>query len=159
MYGNSLIRKDGVTPLFDGLGSERTVTNSSQSVTATALTDASGMTVASSGSSGSAYGFQGGSGYRSDGDGPVGITAFQKVGARYYDPLFGRFITRDTDLSQKPYAYCDGDPVNATDPTGHSVLGKILGGIVILGGAAIIVGGIVLTGIGVTIAGGGVGVA
>ena len=33
-YGTSLIRKDGETPLFDGLGSERTVTNSSQAVTA-----------------------------------------------------------------------------------------------------------------------------
>ena len=32
-YGNALIRKDGETPLFDGLGSERTVTNSSQAVT------------------------------------------------------------------------------------------------------------------------------
>ena len=28
-YGNALIRKDGETPLFDGLGSERTVTNGS----------------------------------------------------------------------------------------------------------------------------------
>ena len=35
-YGNGLIRKDGETPLFDGLGSERTVTNSSQTVTGTA---------------------------------------------------------------------------------------------------------------------------
>ena len=33
-YGNSLIRKDGETPLFDGLGSERTVTNAGQAVTA-----------------------------------------------------------------------------------------------------------------------------
>ena len=28
-HGTSLIRKDGETPLFDGLGSERTVANSS----------------------------------------------------------------------------------------------------------------------------------
>ncbi len=61
------------------------------------------------------------SGYRSDGDGAAGAAALQKVGARYYDPQFGCFLTRDTDLSQRPYAYCDGDPVNNTDPTGHDV--------------------------------------
>jgi len=43
----------------------------------------------------------------------------QKVGARYYDPELGVFLTRDTELGQKPYAYCDGDPVNRVDPTGH----------------------------------------
>ena len=42
-----------------------------------------------------------------------------KVGCRYYDPEFGCFLTRDTKLSQKPYAYCDGDPVNFSDPSGH----------------------------------------
>lgn len=43
---------------------------------------------------------------------------FLKVGVRYCDPLFG-LLTRDTDLSQAAYAYCDGDPVNRVDPTGH----------------------------------------
>ena len=28
-------------------------------------------------------------------------------------------MTRDTDLSERPYAYCDGDPVNFSDPSGH----------------------------------------
>jgi len=32
-YGNALIRKDSEVPLFDGLGSERTVTDGSQNVT------------------------------------------------------------------------------------------------------------------------------
>ena len=44
---------------------------------------------------------------------------YYKVGCRYYDPDAGRFISRDTDLSQSPYAYCGGDPVNFTDPSGH----------------------------------------
>ena len=114
-YGNSLIRKDGETPLFDGLGSERTVTNSSQSVTASLTLSAFGQTVASSGSSTSAYQFGATSGYRTEGD--AGLTL---VGCRFYDAQVGRFITRDTYLDQRPYAYCDGDPVNATDPSGHA---------------------------------------
>ena len=70
----------------------------------------------------SAYSYRGAFGYREDGIAPTGLSsayAFQKVGARYYDPTFGCFLTRDTDLSQKPYAYCDGDPVNFSDPSGH----------------------------------------
>ncbi len=59
------------------------------------------------------------SGYRADGDEASGFLALQKVGARYYDPEFGCFLTRDTDLNQKPFAYCNGDPVNFNDPSGH----------------------------------------
>ena len=73
-----------------------------------------GQTVTSTGSSTSAYQFGATSGYRSEGD--AGLTL---VGCRFYDAQVGRFITRDTYLDQKPYAYCDGDPVNATDPSGH----------------------------------------
>ena len=50
-YSNGLIRKDGETPLFDGLGSERTVTNSSQTVTGTATYEGFGQTVAQPGAS------------------------------------------------------------------------------------------------------------
>jgi len=50
-YGNGLIRKDGEYPMFDGLGSERTVTNSSQTVTGTIIHDAFGLTVATTGKS------------------------------------------------------------------------------------------------------------
>ncbi len=42
------------------------------------------------------------------------------MGARYYDATYGRFLTRDTELSQSPYAYCDSDPVNFSDPSGHA---------------------------------------
>ena len=113
-YGTSLIRKDGETPLFDGLGSARTVTNSSQAAMASLTLSAFGQTVAGSGGSTSVYQFGAASGYRSEGD--AGLTL---VGCRFYDVQVGRFITRDTYLDQKPYAYCDGDPVNATDPSGH----------------------------------------
>lgn len=60
-----------------------------------------------------------GSGYRSDGFGLTGGAALQKVGARYYDPALGGFLTRDTELDQKPYGYCNCDPINFTDPDGH----------------------------------------
>ncbi len=114
-YGNALVRKDGEVPLFDGLGSERTVTSSSQAVTASLTLSAFGQTVASSGSSTSAYQSGATSGYRTEGD--AGLTL---VGCRFYDAQVGRFITRDTYLDQAPYAYCDGDPVNTVDPTGHA---------------------------------------
>ena len=132
-YGNSLIRKDAETPLFDGLGSERTVTSSSQAVTASLTLSAFGQAVASSGSSSSAYQFGATSGYWTEGD--AGLTL---VGCWFYDAQVGRFISRDTYLNQKPYAYCDGDPVNAMDPSGHSAVGAGTG-IVVTYGVAILI--------------------
>ena len=46
-------------------------------------------------------------------------------GARFYDPLIGRFTTPDP-LSEKyysvsPYTYCANNPVNAIDPRGDSI--------------------------------------
>jgi len=41
------------------------------------------------------------------------------VGARYYDPQVGRFISRDTVLSEHPYLYCEHEPVMRVDPSGH----------------------------------------
>ncbi len=110
------------TFLYDGMGSARSETNGSGTGTSTLTTAAFGQTVASTGSSSSAYGFGATSGYRSDGD--AGLT---HVGARYYDAQVGRFITRDTVLTERPYAYCDADPVNAVDPSGHSVLPILFG--------------------------------
>src|SRR5205823_3120694 len=101
-------------PMMDGLGSERTVTNSSQTVTGTINMDAFGLTVNTTGSSTNPYKFAAISGYRDDGD--AGLV---HVGARYYDPQVGRFITRDTELDQRPYLYCEHDPVNCLDPSGH----------------------------------------
>lgn len=112
-YGNDLIRKDGEYPMFDGLGSVRTTTNSSQTVTATATYEGFGATVASSGSTGSSYLFKGSGGYRTDGD-----AGLEDVGFRYYDPQVGRFISRDFELDQHPYAYCEHDPINLWDRSG-----------------------------------------
>ncbi len=123
-YGNELIRKDGETPLFDGLGSERTVTNSSQTVTGTLISSAFGGTVSTTGSSSNPYMFGATSGYRNDGD-----AGLSHIGARYYDAQVGRFITRDTYLDQKPYLYCGHDPVNSVDPSGHFELHFTPGGL------------------------------
>ena len=46
------------------------------------------------------------------------------MNARYYDPETGRFISQDTyrgngDAFWNLYMYCDGDPVNCTDSSGH----------------------------------------
>lgn len=54
-------------------------------------------------------------------------TGLYYYGARYYNPLIGRFITPDT-IVQAPnnpqtlnrYTYCNNNPVNLIDPTGHS---------------------------------------
>jgi len=54
-------------------------------------------------------------GYRTDGD-----AGLMHVGARHYDAQVGRFVTRDTVLSEHPYLYCEHDPANWVDPSGHA---------------------------------------
>lgn len=56
-------------------------------------------------------------------------TALYYLNARYYDPENGRFLTEDTYRGEldKPetwhlYAYCANNPVNYTDPSGHSAV-------------------------------------
>ncbi len=54
-------------------------------------------------------------------------TGLYYMNARYYDPETGRFISQDTyrgtgEAFWHLYLYCDSDPVNNIDPTGH---GKI----------------------------------
>jgi RHS repeat-associated protein len=115
--GNGLLRRGSEYPLFDGHGSERTVTNSSQTVTGSVNFEAFGQVAGSTGSSASPTMYAGDWGYRNDGD-----AGLMHVGARYYDAQVGRFITRDTVLSEHPYLYCEHDPVNAVDPSGHFVV-------------------------------------
>ena len=109
------------------------MTNGSGAVQGTLTSSAFGQTVASTGSSTSAYQFGATSGYRTEGD--AGLTL---VGCRFYDAQVGRFITRDTYLDQKPYAYCDGDPVNYVDPNGHSDLGFAMGLLFVVATVAVV---------------------
>jgi RHS repeat-associated protein len=65
------------------------------------------------------------------------------MSGRVYDPYLGRFLSADTVIqslgateSINPYAYAWNDPLKYVDPSGHSLLGDILGAIV---GLAIII--------------------
>ena len=125
LYGNGLVSTGGETLLYDGLGAVRQTTGSgSPAVQWSGSYQGYGMTSSSSGSTGNPYRWGAESGYRSDGFGPTYAAPLQKVGARYYDPEFGCFLTRDTELGQKPYAYCDSNPINCTDPSGHTAKKK-----------------------------------
>jgi len=66
-------------------------------------------------------------------------TGLYYYGARYYDPEIGRFITPDT-IVQAPfnpqtlnrYTYCNNNPLNYVDPSGHfpwiaAIIGAIIG--------------------------------
>jgi len=113
------------TPQMDGLGSMRQgLDNGSARFTGLFDYSAFGEQIGGSGSS-SPYGWGAQSGYRQDGGSGQGDCGLVLMGARWYDPSIGRFTSRDSDLSQAPYAYCNGDPVNHTDPSGHSWLSSI----------------------------------
>ncbi len=122
MYGNDLVSSGGETLLSDGVGATRQTTSSSQGVVWSSAYTAFGQPIAAGGSTGNHYQWGAGSGYRSDGFGPADALPLTKVGCRYYDPEFGCFLSRDTVLSQSPYVYCDGDPVNNSDPSGHWII-------------------------------------
>lgn len=58
------------------------------------------------------------------------------MGARFYDPALGRFVSADTELATDTdfmgtlnrYAYSGNNPVNVLDPSGHNLWG-LLGGL------------------------------
>ncbi|MDC9613233.1 hypothetical protein PSI19_04895 [Xenorhabdus khoisanae] len=97
---------------------------------------------------------------------PVGGGYHLGNGYRTYNPVLMRFTAPDS-LSPfgagglNPYAYCLGDPINRSDPSGHMSVGSILGivfgtiGLVIglataipTGGASLTISGAILAGIG-----------
>jgi len=128
-------------PPLDGFGSERAVTNASQGVTASLTLSAFGQTVASTGSSTSAYQYGATSGYRAEGD-----AGLMLLGHRYYDASVGRFLTADpAKAGDNWYAYCNDNPLKGTDPQGLCVavigllpllpvpgVGEIVAGVIIV---------------------------
>jgi len=118
MLARSLIFREagGVkeTYHFDWIGSARALTDASQVVIATNNYEAFGAVVGSTGSSGNAYKYDGAWRYRDDGD--FGLL---HVGARYYEPGVGRWVSEDTVAdSINRYQYVHGHPTIAVDPTG-----------------------------------------
>src|SRR5207244_10223776 len=98
------------------LGSTRGITGSAQTIADCRETDAFGLTVASTGSTGTPFFFAGGHGYQSD-----AASGLMLLGARYYDPSVGRFIGRDPIRYRggaNLYAYVLNCPTNDADPSG-----------------------------------------
>lgn len=99
-------------------------------------------------------------------------------GARWYDPLIGRFATPDDILDAdllvrtdglNRYAFENNDPINHTDPTGHwskhSIIGAVIGAVMVVAAIAITIatGGaaapLIAAGVGALAAGGAAGLA
>jgi RHS repeat-associated protein len=109
------------TPAFygyDGGGTVRLLTDGTGTVTDTYDYDAWGNIVNVTGSTPNVYLYRGEQ-YDSD----LGLYSLR---ARYYNPLTGRFLTRDPADAVPPipqtiqkYSYADADPVGKLDPTGR----------------------------------------
>jgi RHS repeat-associated protein len=129
---------------YDGAGSVRQLTNSTGQVTDEYEYDAFGNSFTKQGTTPNNFMYRGEQ-YDSD----LGLYYLR---ARYYNPMTGRFLSRDPEdgnptdpASLHKYLYAGGDPVNAMDPTGRdlfdtalveggSALTSIGAGISILGG-------------------------
>jgi len=108
---------------YDGFGSVRTLTDSTGTVTDTYDYDAWGNAVNTTGSTPNVYLYRGEQ-YDSD-------LNLYYLRARYFNPLSGRFLTRDPQEgrikvpgSLHKYLYSVGDPINLFDPTGRAPLSE-----------------------------------
>jgi RHS repeat-associated protein len=106
--------------LEDGQGNVRLLTDGNGAVTDRYTYDAYGNLLSSQGSTVNPY--------RYTGQYFDSLTGLYDLRARYYDPTTGRFTSADTaDVSlDNPtelnrYLYVDSNPVNAIDPTGHTL--------------------------------------
>lgn len=110
----------------DALQSVHQVTNASGVEIRRQFTDAWGNQIAgvgfgSTGTAGDRYGFQG-----RESDTESGLQYFR---ARSYDPMTGRFTSRDPVPYPNLYVFADNDPVNRTDPSGMDSI-KVENGLV-----------------------------
>jgi RHS repeat-associated protein len=128
------------TPAFygyDGAGTVRLLTDNTGTVTDTYDYDAWGNTVDTTGSTPNVYLYRG-----EQYDPDLGLYYLR---ARYFNPLSGRFLTRDPEAGRikvpatlNRYLYGNGDPIGRVDPSGRSnfffyrlVVQRITAGIVI----------------------------
>lgn len=101
----------------DRLGSIRLMTNASGAEVRDYDYYAFGETLSTTGTANNERGF---TGHITDAE-----TGLIYMNARYYDPALCRFISADslrqtTPQSMNSYSYCENNPINNTDPTGHS---------------------------------------
>ncbi len=103
----------------------RQLTNSSGVVTDTFSYDGFGVTLTRTGTTPNVYMYRG-----EQYDPDLGLYYLR---ARYYNSLTGRFLSRDPENGRRSdpdslhkYLYAGGDPVNASDPTGRDLLGRIV---------------------------------
>ncbi len=128
-YGLQRISEDQVinsawTPSFysyDGMGSVRQLTNASGAVTDTYEYDAFGNQISHTGTTPNNYLYRG-----EQWDPDLGMYYLR---ARYYNPLSGRFMSRDPWSGDQfdpktlhKYLYVGSDPANYTDPRGRADL-------------------------------------
>jgi RHS repeat-associated protein len=103
------------TYFHEGIKNAITQTNASQSMTGAKRYDAFGLQVSSTGTWKSPFAYGGPWGYQEDGD----AYGLKLLGHRYYDPSLGRFLSRDIAKSGRNWsAFCDGDAVGRSDPSG-----------------------------------------
>ena len=55
---------------------------------------------------------------------PSRCWSYLKLGARYYNPITGRFTQPDPAATCGGYSYASANPANFTDPTGRSTCGN-----------------------------------
>jgi RHS repeat-associated protein len=101
--------------LYDGLGSVIGEVDNTGTITSTHQTDVYGNTLLSSGTSTTDHKFIGKLGHRTE----SGTNGLIYMGARYYDPTLGRFISEDPAKDGNNwYTYCNNNPVNLVDSDG-----------------------------------------
>ena len=104
--------------VYDGLGSVVGEVDASGNLTSSPKYDVYGAVRGNGGTASSRQGFVGELGHVSDSE-----TGLVYMRARYYDPQQGRFSSEDSKRDgENWFSYCDGDPINGTDYSGHSLL-------------------------------------
>ncbi len=120
-YTPGVSEKRGATSTFYHSDIKNTVeqTSTSQTVTASKQYDAFGNEVSSSGSWHGPFQYGGAFGYHTDSD-----YGLKHLGARYYDPTTGRFLSRDPIRDGRNwYGYANSCPTSYVDEDGLAPIG------------------------------------
>jgi RHS repeat-associated protein len=123
------LRPVAVVPVWfvqDASGSTRALTDVDGAVVGAFSYDPYGRLVGSTGTVTTSLGYQG---QYTDPS-----TGFMYLRARWYDPATAQFLTRDPleSVTRAPYAYAGDDPLDAGDPSGLNLAGKIAAGLAIV---------------------------